>query len=843
MTYAVKDLEKIFPLGAVEENCIFSKWGDLTLAFELTLPEIFTLNARMENGQEMGDYRELVETWNKAIGVLPPGSVLHKQDWFVEETYKSNAMELPESYLDRSSELHFNERPFLHHICYLYLTYSQGERTRTNVGLTSLLRKRIVPKRSLNQSEIDKFMVAVLQFTSILESSRLIKCRRLSNDELQPDKNAPVGQSGLIERYMTLSLNDEVVPLMDMDLTSEDELRIGGKYAKFFTISQVDDLPDSVNTNVRIGALSTENSNLCVGYATPIGLMLNCNHIYNQYVFIDDKTLITAELEKKAGNMVALSNFDRANSVNAVMVNNFLTMAAEKSLTPVRIHSNIQVWTEDKLRLPELRNKATASIAKMNVKPRENTRDAAFLFFAGIPGNSPDLPREDTFTQFAPQAACLFNHETNYYTSESAQNSIRVVDRLSGRPLWVDFSDEPMSRNWVTNRNKFIIGPSGSGKSFLTNHFLRSYHTHGAHVVIVDVGDSYRGLCGMLGGKYITYTMERPIHFNPFYIEGRLFPDTEKSESLKNLLLTLWKSVEEKTNRSEYNALSAAVTGYFSKLHADESIAPCFDTFYEFMREDFRAYLKREGVKDDYFDFDNFMFNLKPYYRGGEFDFLLNSTENLDLLQERFIVFELDNVKDHPILFPIVTIIVMDTFISKMRKLEGIRKIILIEEAWKAIMTPSMAGYIKYLYKTVRKFAGEAWIVTQEINDIINNPIVQDSIVNNADCKILMDQRKYENKFSFVKELLGLTDKEKDLVLSMNRDNDPNRSYKEFFVSWGGQRYRVYGLEVSKPEYYAYTTEQKEKLRVTRKVRANGGNYDLAIKEVVTEDVNAQGVC
>ncbi|CCH57595.1 Protein traC (plasmid) [Fibrisoma limi BUZ 3] len=839
MAYSVKDLAKVFPLGAVEENCIFSKWGDITISFQLTLPEIFTLNARVENGVEMGDYRELVDTWSKAIGVLPPGTILHKQDWFVEEKYRTNAKELPESYLDRASELHFNERPFLHHECYLNLTFSQGERTRTKAGVTSLLRPGLVQRRALNKNEIEKFMVAVLQLTSILESSRLISCRRLGNDELQPDRHAPVGQAGLIERYMTLSLKDEIVPLMDMDFTSEDELRIGGKYSKFFTISQVDDMPDAINTNVRIGALSTENSNLSVGYATPIGLMLDCNHIYNQYVFIDDKTLITAELEKKAGNMMALSNFDRANAVNAVMVSNFLTLAAEKSWSPVRIHSNVQVWTDDKLKLPELRNKTTAAIAKMNLKPRENTKDAAFLFWAGIPGNSPDLPREDTFTQFAPQAACLFNHETNYYSSESARNSVRVVDRLSGRPLWVDFSDEPMQKNWVTNRNKFIIGPSGSGKSFLTNHLLRSYHTHGAHAVIVDVGDSYRGLCAMLGGKYITYTMEKPIHFNPFHIEGRLMPDTEKAESLKNLLLTLWKSVEEKTNRSEYNALSAAVVGYFVKLRENPSIVACFNTFYEFMQEDFKDYLKREGVKDDFFDFDNFMFNLKPYYSGGEYDFLLNSVENLDLLHEPFIVFELDNVKDHPILFPIVTIIVMDTFISKMRRLEGVRKIILIEEAWKAIMTPNMAGYIKYLYKTVRKFDGEAWIVTQEIQDIINNPIVQDSIVNNADCKILMDQRKYENKFAFVKELLGLTDKEKDLVLSMNRANDPNRRYKEFFVSWGGQQYRVYGLEVSRPEYYAFTTEQKEKLRVTRKVKSNGGNYDLALKEVVTEDLNA----
>ena len=156
MAYSVKELAKVFPLGAVEENCIFSKWGDITLAFQLTLPEIFTLNARVENGAEMGDYRELVETWSKAIGVLPAGTILHKQDWFVEEKYHPNAKELPESYLDRASELHFNERPFLHHDCFMYVTYAQGERSRTNVGVSSLLKAGLVPKRAINNQEIDR---------------------------------------------------------------------------------------------------------------------------------------------------------------------------------------------------------------------------------------------------------------------------------------------------------------------------------------------------------------------------------------------------------------------------------------------------------------------------------------------------------------------------------------------------------------------------------------------------------------------------------------------------------------------------------------------------------------
>src|SRR5207245_4198749 len=132
-----------------------------------------------------------------------------------------------------------------------------------------------------------------------------------------------------------------------------------------------------------------------------------------------------------------------------------------------------------------------------------------------------------------------------------------------------------------------------------------------------------------------------------------------------------------------------------------------------------------DNVKEKDFDIDNFLYVLRPYYEGGEFDYLLNATKNLELLSQRLIVFELDNIKDHPILFPVVTIIIMEVFISKMRKLKGVRKMILIEEAWKAIAREGMAEYIKYLFKTVRKYFGEAIVVTQEVEDIISSPIVR----------------------------------------------------------------------------------------------------------------------
>jgi conjugation system TraG family ATPase len=238
--------------------------------------------------------------------------------------------------------------------------------------------------------------------------------------------------------------------------------------------------------------------------------------------------------------------------------------------------------------------------------------------------------------------------------------------------------------------------------------------------VLVDVGHSYKGLCDLVNGYYFTYDEANPIRFNPFYIGQGDTLDTEKKESIKTLLLALWKKDDETFNRSEYVALSIALKLYFEKVEQSKlsspngsgvELFPCFNTFYDFLRDEFVPILKEDRVKEKDFDVENFLYVLRPYYKGGEFDYLLNATENLELLRERFIVFELDNIKDHPILFPVVTIIIMEVFISKMRKLKGVRKMILIEEAWKAIAKEGMAEYIKYLFKTVRKFYGEAIVV------------------------------------------------------------------------------------------------------------------------------------
>jgi len=458
----------------------------------------------------------------------------------------------------------------------------------------------------------------------------------------------------------------------------------------------------------------------------------------------------------------------------------------------------------------------------MDAVAKQETIGAPQIFWGGIPGNEADFPMNDTFDTFAEQAACFLNMETSYRSSASPVG-IRLGDRLTGKPVHVDISDEPVKKGICTNRNKFILGPSGSGKSFFTNHMVRSYYEQGTHIVLVDVGHSYKGLCDMVKGYYFTYTEKKPIKFNPFYLAKGDSLDTEKKESIKTLLLALWKKDNETFNRSEYVALSNALQLYYEKLESNKKIVPCFNTFYEFVLEDFAEVLATEKVKEKDFDVTNFLYVLRPYYKGGEFDYLLNATKNLDLLNKRFIVFELDNIKDHPILFPVVTIIIMEVFISKMRKLKGIRKMILIEEAWKAIAREGMAEYIKYLFKTVRKFFGEAIVVTQEVEDIISSPVVKQAIINNSDCKVLLDQSKYQNKFDQIQELLGLTEKEKALVLSVNKANDPSKKYKEVFISLGGMLSKVYRTEVSPEEYLAYTTEETEKVKVQQYAKKYGG--------------------
>ena len=678
----MKNAEQVFPIYKVEHDTLLSMQGDLTIAFELTLPELFTLSN--------DEYMAFHQTWVKAIKLLPKNSIFHKQDWFVEAEYSAQFGN--QTFLSHASERFFNERPNLAHHCLVMLTKRPENYKPTTSASSSLLRKHITPSQTTSTELFRDFADSAGQFKRILEDSGLVKVRRLKDDELAGTLTVP----GILEQYCFLLGNGDKPVLKDIHL--RDELRIGENYCQLYTLAEAEHLPALVGPRITYDQYSTDKTKFSTGFASPIGALLNCNHIYNQYLFIEDSAKTLKKLEAKKLRLQSLSAYSRENAIGRDATQEFLNEAISQQRLPVKAHFNILAWTTDKAELKDVRNKVSSALAQLDAQPKQETDGAPQIWWAGLPGNSGNFPMNDTFDTFAEQAACFFNLETNYRSSLSPCG-IRLGDRLSGNPLHVDLSDEPMKNGVTTNRNKFILGPSGSGKSFFTNHLLRSYYEQDAHIVLVDVGHSYEGLCEFVDGYYFTYSEKKPISFNPFYVGKDDVLDTEKRESIKAMILALWKKEDEGVQRSEYIAISDALYHYYESVPA----LPCFDSFYEFLKGPFYETMKNSRVKDQHFDIDNLLFVLRPYYKGGEYDYLLNATENLDLLHRRFIVFELDNIKDHPILFPVVTLIIMETFVSKMRKLpKETRKMILIEEAWKAIAREGMAEYIKYLCAPVK---------------------------------------------------------------------------------------------------------------------------------------------
>lgn len=790
------DFSRVFPIYKVEHNCIVSMQGDLTVVFKVDHADIFTLGS--------ADYEVGHHTWVKAIKTLPFGTVLHKQDTFYKKLHRAN-MDASQSFLTLAGEKAFEGRAYLDHTCYLMITKKPEDRRTATSGYSGLMRKSIAPRQTTSPALFADFMEKVGAFERILADSGLFSLRQLTGDELA----GTTGKIGIIESYCSLLGTGERPLLRDVHL--KDEIRIGENHCQLFSLADVEDLPSLCGSRVNYDKYSTDKSKFSLGFAANLGLLLDCNHRYNQFLFIGDPQKTIKELEAKKLRLHSLSAYSRENAVSRDAVNDFLNEVVAAGRLPIKAHFNVMAWTSDKTELQEIRNKVSSAMAGMDAVVRQETDGASQIWWAGIPGNAADFPVNDTFDTFVEQASCFLNMESN---AKSDGIGIRFGDRSFGRPVYVDLFDQPMKTGLVTNRNLFICGGSGAGKSMACNHMLRTLYDEGTHCVTIDIGGSYKGLCDLVGGYYFSYTEENPIKFNPFFIGTDDVLDIEKKESLKTLLLALWKRDGEHFSRSEYVAISGAITLYYEYLAENPSVFPGFNSFYDFLMLEYMQVMENGKVKEKDFDLGNLLYVLNPYYKGGEFDYLLNATENLDLLNERFIVFELDNIRSHEVLFPVVTIIIMEMFISKMRKLKGQRKILAIDEAWVAIAKTGMSHFIKYLFKTVRKFNGIAALITQEVDDLISSPIIKETVINLSDTKILLDMRKFMNKFDKLQETLGLSDKAKALLLSVNKANEKGKNYREVFIDQGGQKLSVYRNELSVAEYLAYTTEESEKLRV-----------------------------
>ena len=530
-------LENKFPLLAIGNGCIVSKDADITVAFRVELP-----------GHCLPQSMKTIHSvWNKAIRILPDFTVVHKQDWFLKENYQSDIQKDELSFLSRSFERHFNERPYLNHECYLFLTKTTKQRMAMQSNFSTLCRGNILPKEIKDKETVIRFLESVSQFERIINDSGFISLIRLSEDEI-------CGKGGLLEQYFSLK-GKEHASLEDISLGT-DEVKIGDNILCLHTLSDSDDLPSAVSPDSRYEKLSTDRSDCRLSFAAPVGLLLSCNHIYNQLLFIEDSDENLRKFEKSARNMHSLGRYSRSNQINEQWIQEYLNTAHSQGLTSIRAHFNVIAWSDNRDELKHIKNDVGSQLALMGCTPRHNTVDTATLYWTCMPGNAADFPSEETFPTFIEPALCFSIKQTS--KSSPSPFGIKMADRLAGKPC-ADISDLPMKKNY--HEPEQVLGPSGSGKSFFMNHLVRQYYEQGTHVLLVDTGNSYQGLCSLIhqktkgeDGIYFTYTEENPISFNPFFTDDYVF-DVEKKDSIKTLLLTLWKSEEEKISKTESGEL------------------------------------------------------------------------------------------------------------------------------------------------------------------------------------------------------------------------------------------------------------------------------------------------
>jgi conjugation system TraG family ATPase len=783
------------PFTGLQDGILYGQGGDMSFVFGIS-------NLAVQHGADAEYYDNYHFLLVDLIKLLGEGYIIQKHDIIDSRHYHPAIAE--EEFLERKYHEHFQGRMYNHIQTYLTIT------RQVKKGRFYVYDKKIFDDFIRQREKILQFLKNGGLAPHLLAEAEI---QRFVNRLLAVDfsENSPV-LNNMLCRDNQLGLGDKVV--RSLSLVSTDDIQLPGKVATY-TFRQNDS-----------GMHQFPVDNLSFLFSVPDHQCI----IYHQALEIpaQQHTLHKLQLKRKRHSGVP----DAANNLCVEDIDLLLIDVARDGQLLVNVHYNILICTNPE-HIDKASNFVEAALFRQGIIPSRNAYNQLELFRASLPGNAVELKNYDWLLTTSDAAICFFFKE-RLPADEPSDFLIRFTDR-QGVPIAIDPADLPMQCGRISNRSKFCLGASGTGKSFFMAALLQQYMRYNMDVVIVDTGHSYSGLCSYYQGKYITWADHSPITMNPFALSQSEF-NIEKIDFLCTLVSLLWKGTEEVLTNVEHDVIAQVIREYyeehFVKTTESKNAVLSFNTFYEFALRRIPGIQKQDDIL---FDLVEFRYVLKKFYKGGQYQMILNQKVDESLFTERFIVFEIDNIKQNKVLFPIVTLIIMDVFLQKMRYRQDRRKALVIEEAWKAISSPLMADYLLYLYKTVRKFWGEAIVVTQELGDILGNAVVKDSILANSDTVCLLDQRKFKDNYSDIAKLLSLSVVEQQKIFTINQlDNKQGRGrFKEVYIKRGNQG-EVYGVEVSMYQYLAFTTEKPEKLAVERYVQ-RFGNYQKGLEAFVTE--------
>ena len=830
---------------------LYTKTGEYSAVLKIENPV-------QKYSADIDSYYDFTHLFSALAQTLGEGYALHKQDIFVRKQF-ANEPEHNQEFLSASYFRYFNGRPYTDSLCYLTIT-QEAKKSRLF---------------SYDSKKWRDFLVKIYKVRDLLRDSG-VQVKFLNKAEA----------SEYVDRYFAMNFKDRMISMTNVK-ADDETVSMGDKRCKVYSLVDVDcaALPSLIRpyTNIEVN-----NTEMPVDLVSVVDNIPNAETVvYNQIIFLPSQKRELALLDKKKNRHASIPN--PSNQMAVEDIKQVQDVIARESKLLVYTHFNMVVGVPADTDLQKCTNHLENAFGRMGIHISKRAYNQLELFVSSFPGNCYSLNEEyDRFLTLSDAAVCLMYKERVQH-SEETPLKVYYTDR-QGVPVAIDITGKEGKNKLTDNSNFFCLGPSGSGKSFHMNSVVRQLHEQGTDVVMVDTGNSYEGLCEYFGGKYISYTEERPITMNPFRI-NREEMNVEKTGFLKNLVLLIWKGTQGTVTKTEDRLIEHVITEYYDAYFNG------FESFTPQQREDLRKSLviddrnsseKRhesereraariEGIIDEIegrrkelkveelsfnsfyeysvqripdiceenritgIDLSTYRYMMKDFYLGGNHEKTLNENMDSSLFDETFVVFEIDSIKDDPLLFPLVTLIIMDVFLQKMR-IKKNRKVLVIEEAWKAIASPLMAEYIKFMYKTARKFWASVGVVTQEIQDIIGSEIVKEAIINNSDVVMLLDQSKFKERFDTIKAILGLTDVDCKKIFTINRlENKEGRSFfREVFIRRGTTS-GVYGVEEPHECYMTYTAERAEKEALKLYKRELQCSHQKAI-EAYCRDWDASGI-
>ena len=852
MNRSIAEWEELFPLEGVDDGFILSKRGDVTVGWELTLPAAFTVGGQ--------GYDSLTRAMASAVRALPDWCIVHRQDIYLTRAYEPDGSRT--SFLGRAYERHFEGRPFMQARHFLYLTFSSRAsalRGTGDCGLLGLGLGAALPK----ESEVREWAARAEEFISVALAGGLAAARRLTDDDLVGSG----GADGLIGSVMCLGGET----LSDIAL-SPDSVRVNDERTVSFILSDSSDLPSSLENSRRVESMSGAATEVNLSLASPVGLaMLAHPHIYNLYIVKVSQQGVLSDLQKRTRRMRQFST-DGANAQSADENDAFVQEYNRGSLTAVRAHCNVILWGRDAAECQKIRSDTAAALSSMGVNVVRDIHSAPVLWYAAIPGAEAELSKEHLMLTELSAALSLMQCES--YDRGLESGVLRFTDRLRRVPLKLDVQAEAEKANLISNYNIFLNGASGTGKSFTTASMLYDMWAAGEHVFIIDVGGSYEQVCSIIrdesGGRdgiYNRWDLKHPFSFSPFRTmdewtgeDGGAKRDHPALNFLISLLMTLgtdrdkgivlgdfeekvilylvlafirdWRRGREK-GEAPRGALPFPLFSEFVSWTREFLIRSCDES--DGKRGTMRPFLSENGVRVDesLFDGPRFVESLSAYGEGGQYAFLLNAETPTDLFSSRFTVFDMTGLDQSGGKFNSLCVLcIVNAFDLKMRSRDIPEfKVLAIDEAWKAISNETMAPYLRELWKTARKMSTSAMVITQELDDILSSSVIRETILQNSDIKILMNQDGNRNAFGKVSGPMGLSQGDVNLIFSMAGRRQRSR---DVFIKWGSAKSGVYTVEACREQLWAFESNLQRK-RPLLDLMERTGSMTQAIEELSSQ--------